>query len=961
MADFLVQFLKASLPEELAESLTPILSLLEKAEFESIFKHEDVRNLLGHDEDDELLKDVFIEHSRCWSDYIFDRLAILLRERQNTEFSKGQENSIFLQHVFFITGLAALGAFLQSNATGPPLPFSSPNLLFPHHTTSNSKRLSNVRQKLLQSLGADGEAAYKLTPNVELFCLASAIMTYPPILKNIAAAKWAKVRVDFLHQRLLSGIAPSLQKSIYDDLDSVAEFIMGDNPNLPCDDIRVTFLLERAAIHTHHGFDKLAKADLDLATKERGFEFALTGLLGKRTKYQQTDVSQLVVLARSADGAEQDSKGGTVVSQGTTMEPNGRGSGVEQPKALVLDDDTLLESISFTRKPKSSVDPQESSELSPQLASLDPEKQPILHPLDSIILLSLAASITNTSPSHGLTREETLPYATRVLEGGSSNWQVYTQALLLRSRIEGYKSRTVERGLLQLQALVDQVIADTASSEGGPNSAATFLPRSKESESAPANQRLLFIYQLCSSTRWELEAELAARWVNLGGLRSALEIYERLEMWPEAALCWAATDRDDKARKVVRKQLFHSTNGDDQHAEEDTEMWKGPSREPPPADGPRLYCILADIDKDPSLFEKAWEVSNGRYARAQRSLGKHYYGERDYAKASLAFSKALEVKQLDHPTWFALGCALLELGQFKRAVEAFSRAVQLDDTDAEAWSNLAAALLNLEPETTQNSAIGMPSEKPAHSTEDEEDLNLLASATASDPQQHARDALKAFKQAARLKHHNHRIWENLLTVSASLTPPSWSDILVAQRRIVELRGTVDGERCIDVKIVSALVEHVMSTFPPEDMGKPGLPRMVVQLFDISIVPLITASAPLWHLVAKLSLLRGKPSAALDAHEKAWRAVTTQPGWEYGTETQWNAVVDATADLIDAYQSLGPMERTEGLAGGSGLVVMKDWRFKGRSAARGIMGRGKENWEGSDGWERLRDVLEGLKG
>src|SRR5204862_7704432 len=133
---------------------------------------------------------------------------------------------------------------------------------------------------------------------------------------------------------------------------------------------------------------------------------------------------------------------------------------------------------------------QDSSTLPPSLAALDPSSQAMLQPLDSIILLLLASTITNTDPADGLTREETLPYATRVLEGGSSNWQVYTQALLLRSRIEGYRSRTIERGLLQLQALVDQVIADTANGEqategqDGESAANTFLPKAKESESA---------------------------------------------------------------------------------------------------------------------------------------------------------------------------------------------------------------------------------------------------------------------------------------------------------------------------------------------------------------------------------------------------------------------------------------------------------------------------------------------
>ncbi|KAF2417429.1 TPR-like protein [Tothia fuscella] len=932
MTDLIVRFLRSSLPEELAVSISPLLAKLENADFQSLLGEPLVRKLVDI-QDEELFKNATLEKEHGWRDFIPKRAELLLSSKPNA----------VQKYTLLLAGFAALGAFLQSNVTGPPLSFDSAKILFPSQVASDRKALSAIRSDLIQSLGVDGEAAYKLTPNIELLCFADAIIEQYLTANKSPEAVLGRLRIKFIHQRLLSTAAPTLQKSIYDDLETLATVILDGEPSQQNQERRVSFMIERASIHTHHGFDKLARVDLEQATKERSFQFALTGLLGKRTKYQQKDVSQLVVLARSAE----------------TTEPSPKNEGT-QPKPLDLEDDTLLESISFAQKQKTSVDPQDN--IPPELSSLDPEKQPILHPLDSIILLSLASSITNTQPAHGLTREETLPYATRVLDGGSSNWQIYTQALLLRSRIEGYKSRTVERGLLQLQALVDQVIADTTSPQGitadTAPAATTFLPRAKEEDTAPASQRLQYIYQLCSPTRWELEAELAARWVSLGGLRSALEIYERLEMWPEAALCWAATDRDDKARKIIRKQLFHSTDGDDSAIDDDTELWNGVPREHPPADAPRLYCILADIDKDPSLYEKAWEVSKGRYARAQRELAKHYYGEKDYAKASLAFSKSLKVKQLDHSTWFALGCALLALGQFKRAVESFSRAVQLDDSDAEAWSNLAAALLNLEPDDQLQVAPAIDSAKSADEEEGDEEFTPTSQ---SDPQRHKKDALKAFKQASKLKHNNHRIWENLLTVASSVSPPSYMDILTSQRRLIELRGPVDGEKCIDMPILSALVEHVFSTTEsPSDLTKPGLPRLLVQLFDKQIAPLITSSAPLWNLVAKMALLRNKPSTALEAHEKAWRAVTTQPGWEHGTEDKWDGVVDATVDLVGAYESLGPRERTEGLGAGGGEFVMKDWRFKGRSAIRGIKGRGKESWEGTKGWGRLEEALEGLK-
>ncbi|KAK3077171.1 hypothetical protein LTS18_011030, partial [Coniosporium uncinatum] len=615
--------------------------------------------------------------------------------------------------------------------------------------------ISKLRSQLILSLGIDGVAAYKLTPNIELFCLADAILSFPRIQKAIPAARWARLRMTFLQQRLLSEAAPTLQESIYEELQSLDDTLtQGEGQS---NDWHIAYILERAAIHTYYGFDRRARADLDEATKDRKFQFSLTGLLGKRTKYQEKDFSQLVVLAKSAGSGSDDADGkaGTEINGTKNSEDaSSAGETAAQPQAkpqnLDLNDDTLLEAISFSERARDSTSIRSLDAVPSELSSLDPSDQPKLESLDSIILLALASSIKNTAPEDGLTREETLPYATRVLEGGSSNWQVYTQALLVRSRIEGYRSRTVERGLLQLQALVDQVIAET--STGNAESQATsFLPKAKENESAPVTERLQYVFQLCSPTRWELEAELASRWVSLGGLRSALEIYERLEMWAEAALCWAATEREDKAKRIVRRQLYHSTTGHDETADPGEELWEGTPRDPPPADAPRLYCILGDIDKDVAMYERAWDVSNQRYARAQRSLGRHYFSEKEYVKSIDAYAKSLKVNQLNQSSWFAMGCGLLELGQFERAAQAFSRTVQLDDQDAEAWSNLAAALLNLEPEAPMSQD---PLDEPSDNTEPQTNEALSDADYIKSRNDLRHDALNALKRAATLKFTN---------------------------------------------------------------------------------------------------------------------------------------------------------------------------------------------------------------
>ncbi|KAI9816266.1 MAG: hypothetical protein M1827_001867 [Pycnora praestabilis] len=954
----------ASYPDGIGKTLDSLAKKVWEGDFEAVLTDDFARLLLGKEENDATAK-LSSGNIETWTAFISRRVDHLLQY-------DGCKSKVFPRYQALLTGVAALLAFIQSNITGPPLNFSSSDALLPSSLDLEHTSLQRWRRELVTFLSIDGEVAYPLTPNVELFCLAKIILNHSSVVNEISGARWARLRVNFLHQRMLSENSAALQTQIYQDLKDLEGEILPQHYNYN-KEAKVGFLLESAAINTHHSFDVKAREDLNRAAKETGFEFALTGLLGKRTKFQQKDLSQLVVLARSTEcngtyhaAVHSDSELPPTLSEGKSQ-----GNPISKPANLDLNDDTLLESISFSRAqtPSTTTVIQDESSLPSSLASLDPSDQSVLKPLDSIILLSLASSITNTSPSHGLTREETLPYATRVLEGGSTNWQVYTQALLVRSRIEGYKSRTVERGVLQLQALVDQVIAETTRESSGSqeadrqSTASTFLPRPKEAEAASISERLQYIFQLSSPTRWELEAELAARWVSLGGLRTALEIYERLQLWAEAALCWAAVEREDKAKKIVRRQLFYSAEGKDADVDAEEEQWEGEERDPPPPDAPRLYCILGDISYDPRMYDRAWHVSNGRYARAQRSLGRYYFSAKDYLKAAEAYAKSLKVNQLNHPTWFALGCVRLELQEWEGAVDAFARTVQLDESDAEAWSNLAAALLRMGTKLPAQEAWP-PSQKP---TADEDEDLCTPSYDQIDPERHKKDALKALKRAATLKHESYRIWENLLIISASLTPPSYTDVVISQTRIIEIRGPSIGEKAIDEDILDLLVRHIITSDLENDhpsgydASRPGLARMVVELMDKKVVPLITSSRRLWQTVAKLALWRNRPSSALEANEKAWRAVIGQPGWEFGAEGQWEGVVDATVELVDAYESLGLMERTEGLGAGEGEVVAKDWRFKGRSAVRGIMGRGKGSWEGTRDWERLSEALEGLKG
>ncbi|KAF3925766.1 hypothetical protein ABW20_dc0100865 [Dactylellina cionopaga] len=882
-----------------------------------------------------------------------------------------------------LLGITALNAYLQTTTTGPPLLLKEATL-FPSILSSDKKAIKELKEQLVRRLSVDGEAAYHLLPYPLLFTLARTILNSPILHKQqgeegiLITATWWRLRVNFAHQRILRETAGTVHEAIYTDLDTLESLVFSDNDDnntyngLNTPSLQSLYLIERSTIHSFYGYDVKVRKDLETATGITGLQYALTGRLGKRTKFQQDDIAQLVVLAKSkedykgaATGKDvKDGDNGTVEkedqkeSEDITKNEN---EDKAVPKHLDLNDDTLLEAISFTPVTATIIS---ESDLPPSLSSLDPSSQPPLQPMDSIILLRLAESIKNTNPAGGLTREQMSPYAVRVLQH-STNWSIYTMGLLVRSRLEAYKSRTLERSLLQLQVVVDQIVAATASADNEAG-VATFLPKPKDEESAGVKERLEYAFPLGLPTRWEVESELAARWVDMGGLRTAVGIYERLGMWAEVALCWAAVEKEEKASGIVRKLLFEgdmpTTEFEEDNLDEEAELVitdeeeKEPvERNPPPSEAPRLWCILGDLEKNPGYYRKAWEVSGKRYARAQRLLGVYYLKRKEYETAIEAYKVSLKINPLNAGSWFQCGCAMLEVGDWDGCVEAFGRVVSIDDEDAEAWSNLATALLrrgkSRKVESDERGRIAL---------DDEEDEEVVETQNEQPSKGDGKlQALNALKRAVGLKNENWRMWENVLVIAASIRPPKWNDMQVAMRKIIDIKSKKFGETSVDVELLDMLVTHVIQIY---DKDQPGLPRITVDLVESKVVPLITGDQRLWGIVRRLAAWRQKYSTALEAQEKAFRVVSQR--YDVKTDkTSWEELVEATQEMVDAYRNLGPMERTEGLGAGSGEVVMKDWKFKARSSVRNVMGKGrKAGWDEDEAlWSKLETLSEELKG
>ncbi|OXM77532.1 TPR repeat-containing protein [Cryptococcus neoformans Bt63] len=813
-----------------------------------------------------------------------------------------------------ITAIALLHSFVQINWTGPDLSFTPLDVL-----DASSSSIENLNAASLPFLTLHGEPAYHSSQHSVFFLLARRLFLSLEADSNALPTLplWL-LRLHLVHLSLLD--EPVSQPETL--LDSIKTLL--DNPAVQADqDLIAQIHLELGLLHYSLGTDKHANQEFLTAAKASGLEFELTGALGKKTKYQVAAHSQLVLLAesRKRDGENDEVEKESAAEEKAVL-----------PESLLLNDDTLLEETEFTKVTRD-------TSSTTRLAHLDPSAQPALHPLDQSLLISFCLAQSNNTPSSGLTAQQMMPFLSRVISH-PRNWSVHTTALLLRSRLEATRSRTVERSTLQLQALIEQM---------------------PTSDSEP-KERLRYFHQLPLPSKWEMERELAKRFMSVGVIRSALEIFTRLEMWEDAIMCMQKMDKEEEAIDIVKDLLAGKKVESDlmptlgrANISESRKQKLTAAREG------KLWCLLGDLclgteaaQRDPSsarqtaveYYEKGWEVSEHTSSRAMRSLGSLYMGTQEYEKAIPCFNSALEINPLYARVWFTLGVAFLRLEKWKDARDAFRKQVGVDEDDAEGWNNLAAVYLRLEEE-------GLPKDQlpPPVSYENK----LLA--------------FRALRQGLRYAYTNWRMWQNYMIVAIDVG--ELSEAARAMTRIVEELANRDPEHAIDADVLDKLVDSVTrddfslskdestKVVPKTSNEGFGLLPIVERLFDVVILPRISDSPRVWRTHARLLRWKEDWEGAMEDYLRAWRFGPVQDETVERDLGKWKDAVGELEDLVAVLSVLGPKakaaqeEQTEKKKKG-------DWKFQARGLVRTFMGRTKESFEGEKDWQRLQDLMEELK-
>ncbi len=762
---------------------------------------------------------------------------------------------------------------------------------------------------------------------VQLSCSTSNIISSDCIL--LASISWWRERALQILQSLYSDYSASLTVICYSLLskERILPIIDGIGASSIGQALLLTRQLELAKCSLAGNSELKTMESLSRAGDISGIELVLTGCKAKRTKYQHKSIAALTVLAKSKESLLRlQTNDSNLSPQDVKLNDD---TFLEKPVFDELGDDEIFKQKGETLKyddlndikrikidytdfsDESSVDfsrkllptAKHKADIPNDLNALDPNAQPALAGLDYAQLLSRMEAIKkNTPKGNALVDEELIALVQRVLFSPecSVNWLLFSRALWYRSLLEASKRATVERGVLQLYSLVEELgITSDKTARLFPKSdddvcfPQEFLNTSIDSRKVLANSiRLRYVYVISAMPKWEMDLQLAHKLTELGLFKSALEIYERLRQWPDAAVCYETTGDKVNARSVIEKAVAEDP------------------------DNARAWCILGDVTTNPQYWEKSWEL--GHYANAKSSLAKYYYKppkdsgiERDVKKAIDNMYDCLCSNPINFDNWYFYGCMGLEVSNYELASEAFHRALNIDDSSPYAWSNLASALIKLEkfPEAFQ----------------------ALSKAI------NAGDATKK----------SWRIWENFLTIAIKLG--KWSDVLRASIILLNSDKTSLGSSKLDIPVMEKLI-GVLTRDPYDPESLTFFQNSCIDFVCNKVPSVVNNDVRCWKDIAKVNQWRRKPWLVLDNYEKAYRASVNSPKLTL-EEDSWNVAVDTCADLIKAYQDLGELP---GRFGADDLVC-KNWKFKAKSSIRSLISKGKRMWEYTDGYERLQKM------
>mmetsp|Transcript_66769 Transcript_66769/g.186223 ORF Transcript_66769/g.186223 Transcript_66769/m.186223 type:complete len:1019 (-) Transcript_66769:102-3158(-) len=602
--------------------------------------------------------------------------------------------------------------------------------------------------------------------------------------------------------------------------------------------VRSTVVVEFAIRLCWYGRGKVFDQVLAAACDSLRVAFKVTGVLGIKRKYQHTEFAQLAVkmwplspeLVGTTSPANRAGAVSSTIARAEDVAPEqapeqAPEKALEQApgnlKLLEVDDmNDVLEA------PKLSAALAEEERLQFERPLTGPEQVVLLarchylwamhNPNDEMTLQEVNALAQRVIATEGAndqteTRPEDAEADAEARADGpllTANWLNFSCGLFYRCRAEHHRNKTRERAAFQLQSLVDQY----------------------SDEKPSAAHRLLFVHSSGYPARFHLQREMGMRMMRMGMVSTAHEQFKKLRMWPEAVDCLMVAERNVEAIDLVKELLAESPT-------------------------PRLWCCLGDLEKEPKHYETAWELSNQRFARAQRSLGREHFQKGRIEKAVDSFRASLEINPLHAGVWFTMGVAEMRLERWDSALVTFARCIGVEDDNSEAWANLAAV----------HSAKG-----------------------------NKREARNCMFEATKRARENWRMWENFLGVCMSLR--DIQGCIQSLRRLVEL----DQTQRIEQRVLGAITVAVVTDQGGLYEGRSGgaFVRQLDSFFEL-LTSKNTSIPFFWYFYAELQESRGQREEALQSRFKQSRAAQAKL-WDENDPQRFAVELD---DLCECFKAL----------------------------------------------------------
>nr|XP_026489913.1 tetratricopeptide repeat protein 27-like [Vanessa tameamea] len=341
-------------------------------------------------------------------------------------------------------------------------------------------------------LQRDSEPLYTNILYPELLYLSSnifaALFSHDQSLLNL----WWCFRSKVTHQRALEDTSATL----YNELELLIAKLCNESQALENNRLKILLYLEIAQAYLMYGRVQKVDEYLIKARELAGLKLELTGILGKRTKFQQDAKAQLALFSKLDEDLERPS---AEQSHGSS----------NLPPEIELQDDVRLNKIQFNE-----------NILQAELPSLE----------QTLCLLTVQY-LQKSQPKDDLMTEELQPYIETVLSQKKGPWSTRVAALLIRCKLEANHKRTVERAMMQCETIVND--------------------KSRVSNTS----RLSYLWATGLSPAWNWKQQLADLYLSLGLVKAALEEYLKLQLWEDVIVCYTMLQLRHKAAEVIQQQI----------------------------------------------------------------------------------------------------------------------------------------------------------------------------------------------------------------------------------------------------------------------------------------------------------------------------------------------------------------------------------------------------------------------